>query len=189
MDLPVNSAFSIQTYTVEDLPSTHEIEQLYEAVSRPPPLSEPPEVAQSFGRLYGYARKRDDVVALGAFSNDELVGFAYGHPWRWNSEVDPWSQELRFRLGQNPAELIDGSFAVLLLAVHPSAARRGLGAALLGSLMQASAAETHWLHTTDSDTPAQRLYRHSGYTTLGHGPDAPDERPGLVLVHTAGSAR
>lgn len=186
---PPNSAFPIRAFDAEDLPSTREIEQLYAAASQPPPLSEPPEVAQSFGRLYGYARVRDDVVGLGAFNDGQLIGFAYGHPWAWESEVDPWSQQLRLRLGLVGAGRIHGSFAVLLLAVHPSAGRRGLGAALLESLMQKSGSETHWLQTTDSDTPAQCLYRRVGFTALGHGPDAPDGRPGLVLIHTAESAR
>lgn len=189
MDSPANSAFSIQAIVAEELPSSDEIEQLYAAASQPPPLSEPPEVAQSFGRLYGYARERDDVIGSGAFNDDQLIGFAYGHPWSWDSAVDPWSQQLRLRLGQDSAELIDGSFAVLLIAVHPSAGRRGLGSALLDSLMRRSESETHWLQTTDSDTPAQRLYARHGFTALGHGPDAPDGRPGLVLVHTAERAR
>lgn len=186
---PPNSAFPIQAFGAEDLPATRQIEQLYAAASQPPPLSEPPEVAQSFGRLYDYARVRDDVVGLGAFNDGQLVGFAYGHPWAWESEVDPWSQQLRLRLGLDAAGRIDGSFAVLLLAVHPSAGRRGLGGALLKSLMQNSGFATHWLQTTDSDTPARHLYRRHGFKALGHGPNAPDGRPGLVLVHTAESTR
>ena len=56
---------------------------------------------------------------MGALVGEDLVGFAYGYPWSWETETDDWSQQLRYRLGINPAALIQESFAVLLLAVHP----------------------------------------------------------------------
>ncbi|WP_442864662.1 hypothetical protein [Arthrobacter sp. HY1533] len=55
--------------------------------------------------------------------------------------------------------------------------------------MIAAGATTYWLQTTDVDTPAQRLYKRYGYRDLGYGPDAPDGRPGLVLIHAALNVR
>lgn len=75
---------------------------------------------------------------------------------------------------------------MVLLAVHPDAGRRGVGAGLLEALMVGAGARTHWLQTTDIDSPARRLYLRHGYKELGHGPDAPNGTPGLVLIHTAG---
>jgi hypothetical protein len=49
--------------------------------------------------------------------------------------------------------------------------------------MIASGAAVHWLQTTDADSPARRLYRRMGYRPIGHGPEAPDGAPGLVLRH------
>ncbi|AIY03747.1 MULTISPECIES: GNAT family N-acetyltransferase [Arthrobacter] len=167
-----------------ELPSLHAIERLYAAASQPPPLSEKAEVAALFARLYGYNSARADVAAVTAHLDGELVGFAYGHPWEWDKETDPWSQQLQACLGEEAAALIEGSFSVLLLAVHPSSGQRGVGTELLEMLMAHSGARTHWLQTTDADSPAQRLYRRQGYRKLGHGPEAPDGRPGLVLVHT-----
>jgi GNAT superfamily N-acetyltransferase len=179
----------IRTYTnAASLPSSAAIEALYESASSLPPLSEAPDVAHSFARLYGYARQRDDVLAVGALVGEDLVGFAYGHPWSWETETDDWSQQLRDRLDLDPAALIQNSFAVLLLAVHPDVARRGLGAVLLETLMNTSNAQTHWLQTTDRETPALRLYHRMGYRSLGHGPDAPNGQPGLVLIRTPNDA-
>ncbi|WP_166792316.1 GNAT family N-acetyltransferase [Cryobacterium sp. TMT1-66-1] len=184
------SDIEIRTYPdLANLPRVEVIEELYASASRLPPLSEAPEVAHSFARLYGYARQRNDVVGVGVLVSGNLVGFAYGHPWSWESETDVWSQQLRHRLGPDSAALIDESFAVLLLAVHPAAGRRGLGAVLLESLMNGSNAQTHWLQTTDFETPALRLYLRMRYRSLGHGPDAPNGKPGLVLIHTRNDAR
>jgi len=168
-----------------ELPSAAEVEALYAAASGQPPLSEPPGVAAIFAGLYGSNMGRADVVAVAAHLDGELVGFAYGHPWHWGDEGDPWSQQLRIRLGEDAASLIEDSFSVVLLAVHPDAGRRGAGAGLLDGLMARSGARTHWLQTTDIDSPARRLYLRHGFETLGHGPDAPNWKPGLVLIHTA----
>lgn len=166
-----------------ELPDIADIEELYASASEQPPLSESREVAQSFARLYGYARRRGDTVCVSATTGNELVGFAYGHPWSWVFETDAWSAQLRERLGPAPASEIEAAFAVLLLVVHPSAAHRGVGSELLKSLMDASGTQTHWLQTTDKDTPALRLYQRFGFQPLGHGPDAPNGEPGLVLIH------
>lgn len=76
-------------------------------------------------QLYGYARQRPDTVCVSATAGSELVGVAYGCPWSWAAETDPWSSQLQQRLGPGAAAEIDGSFSVLLFAVHPSASRPG----------------------------------------------------------------
>jgi hypothetical protein len=37
--------------------------------------------------------------------------------------------------------------------------------------------------TRDEPTPAMALYRREGWEPIGHGPDTPNARPGLVLIH------
>ncbi|WP_308466723.1 GNAT family N-acetyltransferase [Rathayibacter soli] len=190
MDSAALSDLSIRTYESRaELPSVSTIERLYAAASQVPPLSEPPKVAASYARLYGDAKQRNDMVGVGAVAGGELIGFAYGYRWLWASETDEWSKQLRVRLGPDSAALIDESFAVLLLAIHPAAARRGLGTKLLELLMGLSNAQTYWLQTTDKDTPTLRLYRRLGYHGLGHGPDAPNGKPGLILVRRADKTR
>jgi GNAT superfamily N-acetyltransferase len=165
-----------------DMPPPDEVERLYADASAAPPLAEPPSVAGMFARLYAEARGFPGAIAVSARSDGALVGFGYGHPWTWAEATDPWSLQLRERLGTAAGEL-DDAFAVELLAVAPAASGAGLGRRLLSALLDATGRSVAWLQTTDKETPALRLYRGTGWQPIGHGPDAPDGRPGLVLVH------
>jgi ribosomal protein S18 acetylase RimI-like enzyme len=164
------------------LPTPEEVEQLYAIASARPPQAEPAEVAELYATLYDLALDRTDLVAVTAREVGELIGFGYGHPWRWSEQTDEWSSDLAERLAGGAAGL-DGSFSVQLLAVHPSFTRHGLGFELLKQLMVASASAVHWLSVADVDSPARRLYRRMGYRPLGYGPESPNGQPGLVLVH------
>ena len=141
------------------------------------------EVAEVFASLYDLALDRSDIVAVTAREVGELVGFGYGHRWRWSEQTDEWSEDLGRQLGADAALQLEGAFAIQLLAVHPTFAHRGLGFELLKQLMVASAADVHWLQTEDSDSPARRLFQRMGYRPLAHGPQGTDGSPGLVLVH------
>lgn len=164
------------------LPSPDEVEQLYALASSRPPTSEDAEVAATYAALYDLALDRADLVAVTAREVGELVGFGCGHRWSWAEQTDEWSRDLAAQLGEDAARLED-SFAVQLLAVHPSFTRQGLGFDLLKRLMIASACSVHWLLTPDADTSARRLFRRMGYHPLAVGPEAPNGGPGLVLVH------
>ena len=157
-----------------------EVEELYRAASRDAPLCEPPEVAGGFASLYGALLVRPHLITVSLRDAGRLVGFAYGHPWRWQEQTDPWGAQLRARLG-DAADLIEDSFAVYLLAVDPAWRRQGVGTALLDRLL-AEARTPSWLVTRDEPTPARVLYERHGWRPVGHGPDAPDGRPGLVLL-------
>lgn len=141
------------------------------------------EVAELFATLYDLALDRSDIVAVTAKEVGELVGFGYGHRWRWSEQTDEWSEDLGQKLGDDAAVQLEGAFAVQLLAVHPRFTHKGLGFELLKQLMVASAADIHWLQTEDVDSPARRLFGRMGYRPLAHGPQGPDGAPGLVLVH------
>ena len=117
-----------------------------------------------------------------ARNRGRLVGFAYGHEWSWASATDAWSTELRARLGERAAEL-DGSFALHLLCVSPNHMRHGLGRQLLATILQHDSHPIAWLQTTDLDTPARRLYQRGNWQPFGYGPNAPNDAPGLVLIH------
>lgn len=141
------------------------------------------EVAELFATLYDLALDRSDIVAVTAREVGELVGFGYGHRWRWSEQTDEWSQDLGNQLGDDAALQLEGAFVVQLLAVRPKFTHRGLGFELLKQLMVASTSDTHWLQTQDEDSPAHRLFRRMGYRPLARGPQGPDGSPGLVLVH------
>jgi ribosomal protein S18 acetylase RimI-like enzyme len=158
------------------------VRDLYRRASAP--LGERPTVADVYAQVYRSSVAHAVVVA--ATVEDELVGLAYGTPWRWAEERYPWAVELHERLG-DAAGRIEGAFAVTLLAVLPEHGGQGLGSRLLTILLDEGGAPTAWLATTDAETTAMRLYRRLGWHRLGHGPDAPDGRPAAILYREQAS--
>ncbi|MHA3948970.1 GNAT family N-acetyltransferase [Cellulomonas bogoriensis] len=161
-------------------PTPDEVEDLYAAATQGPPLCEPRTQAAAYASVFSYVLARGDAAWVAARSDGALVGIAYGHPWEWAHQTDEWSAELKERLGA-AAHRLEDSFAVYLLAVHPTVQRAGLGRVLLEDLLATAGARRAWLQTRDEETPARALYRAGGWTEVGHGPDAPNGRPGLVL--------
>lgn len=157
------------------------VQAIYGTAAAGPPLFEDAGVAARFAGLYAQARYWPGAVQVVARLAGEPVGFGYGHTWAWAAPADPWSLLLAERLG-TAAAVLESSFALQLLAVLPRAQGLGLGRLLLDRLLAATSHRTVWLQTTDLESPALALYRSVGFVPLGHGPDAPDGRPGLVLV-------
>ncbi|MCZ2818413.1 GNAT family N-acetyltransferase [Modestobacter sp. VKM Ac-2984] len=171
----------VLTQGSDGAPAVAEVEHLYRQASRDAPLWEPPEVAGVFAELYGALLPRPDLLTTSLRAGGRLVGFAYGHPWHWTEQADPWGRQLHTRLDA-AADLLEDSFAVCLLVVDPSRRRQGLGGTLLDTLL-AETRQRAWLVTRDEPTPALALYEQRGWRRVGHGPDAPNGRPGLVLLH------
>jgi len=170
-----------QTRNSDEFPAPLEVEAVYQAASAEPPLSEPENVARLFGTLYATAIKDEKVVCVSARDDDRLVGLAYGHPWSWSEQRDSWAQDLNEQLGAEAASL-DNTFVISLLARDPAAGGAGLGRRLLDDLIAAVDPLACWLVTTDSDSSARALYAAYGFHSIGHGPNAPDGRPGLVML-------
>ena len=166
----------------DQVPSAAEVELLYYAATCGCPLRESRATAAGYARLYAALLRRPDLEAVAARAGGgQLAGFAYGHGWRWAEQDDDWAAQLRERLG-GAAGLLDGRFAVYLLAVHPWYRRAGLGRQLLQTLLSATKTGA-WLITRDEPTPAMALYQREGWEPIGHGPDTHDAHPGLVLTH------
>ena len=164
------------------VPSAAEVESLYHAATCGSPLHESRAMAAGYARLYAALLRRPDIEAVAARNADgQLTGFAYGHGWRWAEQTDDWADQLKGRLA-GAAGGLDGRFAVYLLAVHPWHRRAGLGRQLLQTLLSATNTGA-WLITRDEPTPAMALYQREGWEPIGHGPDTPSGRPGLVLIH------
>jgi len=170
-------------YSAEQMLPPEVVEEIYAAAAAQPPLSEPPSVAKMFADLYRHSRTEAGAVMTIATVAAAPVGFAYGHDWSWDTAIDPWSTELRDRLGEQAAQRIATWFAVELLAVTPTASGAGVGRQLLSSLLEAATSSAAWLQTADIDSPARRLYLATGWRTLGSGPDAPNGKPGLVMIN------
>jgi ribosomal protein S18 acetylase RimI-like enzyme len=174
--------------TADDLPQPEEVRDLYATAATEPPLNETPQTAQVFADLYATALARNDVVGVCARQQGRLVAFAYGHPWTWEEQRDEWGENLKTRLGEQ-ASAIDDTIALFLLARDPSVQRRGLGRGVLMEWLEAVRDQPTWLQTTDIDTPAQRLYRSVGYKEIGHGPEAPNNAPSLVMLRPRQAVR
>jgi GNAT superfamily N-acetyltransferase len=169
------------------MPSEAEVRELYRAASAGPPLHEPARVADLFARLYVMAASTEHLRVVIATKDRRLLALAYGHRWRWDEQLDDWSTEFRGRLGP-AAVTLDDTYVLSLLARHPEAAGTGLGAEVLETWLAGLEREAVWLQTTDMPTPALRRYERVGFAPIGHGPDAPDGRPGLILLRRTVSA-
>lgn len=170
------------------MPAVSVVRDLYFAAASEPPLNEPRAVAALFSDLYGAALATEAVSAAVAYEDDALVAFAYGHPWRWEEQQDEWSAELKERLGP-VSGLLDGAHALLLLAREPSARGTGTGRRVLEAWLAGIGDGPSWLQTADLMSPARRLYEAEGFKTIGHGPDAPDGKPGLVMYRRGTAQR
>lgn len=165
----------------EGMPSESQVRELYRAASAEPPLSETKSVADLFARLYAVALATEDVSAVTATEQGRLVAFAYGHPWSWVEQKDEWSLLLRQRLGQGASAALEGTHVLSLLARHPDAAGKRLGGEVLSAWLVGIDDSRVWLQTTDMQTSALRLYEQHGFVPIGHGPDAPNGKAGLIL--------
>lgn len=157
-----------------------EVRDLYFAAFSEPPLNETQETAELFAQVYRVSLEREAVTAVISYDGGELSGFAYGHPWSWADQQYEWAHTLRERLGEAAGKL-EGACVLSLLARHPRAGGTGTGRGVLESWLGGIGHSACWLQTSDTDSPASRLYAAQGFTPIGHGPDAPDGKPGLVL--------
>lgn len=170
------------------MPTVMTVRDLYFAAASEPPLNESNAVAGLFADLYGAALMSESVFAAADYEDSRLTAFAYGHPWRWGEQRDAWSSQLKERLGDS-AERLEGTYALLLLARDPSARGKGAGKRVLDAWLSGIGGGPVWLQTTDVLSPARRLYASTGFEPLGHGPDAPNGAPGLVMFRPGETAR
>lgn len=170
------------------LPPREEVEAIYGAAAAEPPLNEDPKYATLFADVYDVSVRRGQVVMALARSQTDgrLSAFAYGHYWNWEEQKYPWAFELQSSLGERCTEL-ESTFALNLLARDPRRRDQGIGRRTLEAWLNAVAGYGCWLQTDDIDSPARRLYESLGFTELGHGPEAPNGRPGLVMFRPAPS--
>ncbi|GAA1852224.1 hypothetical protein [Brevibacterium marinum] len=162
------------------LPPPLEVEELYAAAAAKPPLSEDPKHAAVFGNVYDLCVRNGQVLVAASRFGGRLRSIAYGHFWSWLEQDYDWAHELRSTLGPE-AQAIESSFALNLLARDPHLKSSGLGRETLETWLAGIGGYSCWLQTSDMDSPARRLYESLGFSALGHGPQAPNGHPGLVL--------
>lgn len=163
-----------------ELPPVTEVRDLYFAASSEPPLNETHDTAELLASVYKASVEHEAITAVVSYEEDALTGFAYGNPWSWAEQQYDWANALHERLGE-AAEKLEGAHVLSLLARHPRAAGTGVGRTVLNSWLDGIRQSACWLQTSDLDSPARRLYQAQGFIPIGHGPDAPNGAPGLVL--------
>lgn len=168
------------------MPTVTEVRDLYLAAASEPPLNESKEVVDVFARLYEVSLDHEAVTSVVTYDSDMLTAFAYGHPWWWAKQQNKWARTLYERLGET-ADTLDGTYALTMLARHPHVSGIGAGRAVLEAWLDGIGQAACWLQTSDMDSPATGLYRAHGFAPVGHGPDAPNGEPGLVLFWNAGA--
>jgi ribosomal protein S18 acetylase RimI-like enzyme len=122
------------------------------------------EVGPAHGDSYLRHTAHPGFLALGAWHEDVLVGFAYGHAdaggqW-WHDEIEPALRQLSLDGWQ------DDAYVLVELHVRPDHHGRGLGPQLLRGLLGSVPQRRAVLSTDDLDTPARRLYRRTGFMDL-----------------------
>ncbi|MFP3397814.1 GNAT family N-acetyltransferase [Brevibacterium sp. SIMBA_078] len=167
------------------LPPRSEVEAVYGAAAAEPPLNEDPRFASLFADVYEVSVRNGQVLMTLTRTQPDgrLSSFAYGHHWKWEEQKYPWAFELQSRLGGASTEL-ESTFALNLLARDPNRRVRGLGRRTLETWIGEVGRFGCWLQTDDIDSPARRLYETLGFTELGHGAEAPNGHPGLVMYRS-----
>lgn len=173
----------VTTPLPSEIPTPTEVRELYAAASAEPPLNEDETSADLFASVYAAALRDEQIVAALVRNAGRLVALAYGHPWVWEEQRYAWADELRACLGDN-ADLLDGTYSLVLLARDPEVRGQGFGTATLDAWFAQINGAATWLQTTDADTPARHLYTKFGFVPFGHGPSAPNGEPGLVMFRS-----
>lgn len=170
----------------QTLPTPSAVRQLYRAASKEPPLNDPVSTAELFAGIYESALKHEEVAVTAIYEQGALTAFVYGHPWLWGDQQYPWAAQLQEMLDE-AADRLEGTVALCLLARHPAFNGHGLGRRALNSWLRENGHVPVWLATSNAPSPAIALYDTTGFQRLGHGPDAPNGAPALVMLREAHS--
>jgi GNAT superfamily N-acetyltransferase len=110
-----------------------------------------------------YARHavREGFRAVGAWDDDRLVGFGYGHRATPGTWWDGWVRPALEAVGE--AGLLDGAFELVALHVAPERHGQKLGSRLLETLLDDVDAPRVLLSTQAGANPARAFYRARGF--------------------------
>ena len=114
--------------------------------------------------MQSHLHRRGFVAVVATDDADELAAFGYGYrgrPGEW------WHDVVAKSLGRTESRRwLGDAFEVAELHVHPDHQGRGLGRAILATLLLRSTSRTVVLSTHDRDSPARALYRSVGFVDL-----------------------
>lgn len=139
--------------------------QLYDTVFSQPPFRWTDDESEHHRQSLARLMKNPTFGLMTAETADELVGFAYGVAlgpdtlW-WSSMAEPLPNELT-------AEWNGRTFAVIDLAVREDYRKRGIGRALLDTLLDNRQEERATLTVQPVATDTKEFYAHLGWQRLG----------------------
>lgn len=141
---------------------------VYREVFAEPPYEEGERDVALFERRVQAHARRPRFTCLTAVDGDHMVGFSYGFVWFTAAPPSPWYAQLAAALG---APLVDrhlrGTLEVRELAVRAAWRGRGIGAALLDTLLTTAGADRAWLVVLTAAQGARRFYAAHGWHEIG----------------------
>lgn len=127
----------------------------------------PADTTRQRGPMWMEHMLRQGWRCIGAFTDDTLLGVAYGYrgaPGQW------WHDEVRRGLARSDPELVASwlidYFELTELHVHPNTQGRGIGRCLLQRLLSDLPENKVLLSTPEGPSKAWRLYRSVGFVDL-----------------------
>jgi ribosomal protein S18 acetylase RimI-like enzyme len=124
----------------------------------------PEMVVQRCEIMHTHLSRRGHVAVVALDDDDGLVGFGYGYLGR---RGEWWHDIVVEALGSKLAERwMADAFELAELHVLPEHQARGIGRRILDELVTRAGGTTMVLSTNDSDSPARRLYRTTGFVDL-----------------------
>jgi GNAT superfamily N-acetyltransferase len=134
--------------------------ELYAVVYAEPPYEEGPEQVAGFRAKLPEEAARPGFAAATAVDGVDLLGAAYG----WTMPAGVWWSRAD---EPGPAEVVNvDKFAVMEWIVHPRQRRRGVGAALMRSLL-AGRPERWATLASDPRSTARGIYERTGWRQVG----------------------
>jgi ribosomal protein S18 acetylase RimI-like enzyme len=115
--------------------------------------------------LWARHRSRDGFHLVIARSGDRVAGLAWAYV---GDRGQYWSDAVAAAIPREAADAwLGGHLEIVELIVVPEFRRRGVGTALLSTLLDHSSADRALLSVRDSALPARSLYRSLGWTEVG----------------------
>jgi GNAT superfamily N-acetyltransferase len=163
----MSATHDLRWLTADEIPFWREhIAATYRSAFALPPYRRTEQNVQEFLVSFEAHQMEPGFRFLGAFTGKpaQLVGFAYVRrvlpgQW-WTNAVAPSLREAGLD------HWLKGSYQLVELAVHLGHQRRGIGSALLDTLLAAFDGERLLLSTSTAETPAAHLYAERGWETL-----------------------
>lgn len=169
---PPDADFEIELLTAQDATQIQsEIVSMYRAAFSVAPWNTLESDLHDFeiDILPRHLRRTGFAMSIARDSWGDLIGFCYGYI---GEHGQYWTDYVAARIHPSLEKAwLGGHFEVAELAVDESERGKGIGRALLMTLLDARPEDRIVLQTLEASSPAIELYESLGFTTFGHFDD------------------